>query len=219
MRPIVKICGLMCVEDVRMCIRHGADIVGFVVDYPHPVPWNLNVEAVKELLAVVEEPAKTCIVTSGTPDKVLRIVMETKPGYIQLHGNETLADTAHLVSELKNHGTKIIKTVFPNTPDLEKTAAAFCAAGVDSILFDPRTPGNAVDGGMADLSTFDKLRRAVGCPVILAGGISPENVAEIVLRSRPLMIDLMTGVEISPGMKDEAKVIALFQAIQVRRSH
>ena len=214
MRPIVKICGLMRAEDVRMCVRHGADIVGFVVEYPHPVPWNLSVETAKELMATVDEPAKTCIVTGGPPDKILRIALETKPDYIQLHDNETLEDTAHLVRALENHGVKIIKTVFPNTPDLEKTAAAFCATGVDALLFDPRTPDNPTHGGMADLSAFDKLRRAVNCPVILAGGISPGNVAEIVLHSGTRNIDLMTGVEVRPGMKDEARVIALFQALQ-----
>lgn len=212
MRPIVKICGHMRAEDVRMCVRHGVDIVGFVVEYPRPVPWNLNVATAKELIAVADEPAKICIVTGGKPDKVLRIAMETMPDYIQLHCNETLQDTAQIVRELKNHGVKIIKTVFPNTPDLEKTAAAFCTAGVYALLFDPRTPDNAVHGGMADLSAFDKLQRAVSCPVILAGGISPGNVAEIVLQSSARIIDLMTGVEICPGIKDEAKVAALFQA-------
>jgi len=214
LRPSVKICGLMRAEDVRMCVRRGADMVGFVVEYPYPVPWNLDVEAAKALMALVGEPAKTCVVTGGPPDKVLRIARETKPDYIQLHCNETLADTALLVNELKNHGVKIIKTLFPNTPDLEKTAAAFCAVGIDALLFDPRTPDNAAHGGMTDLSAFSQLQRAVNCPVILAGGISPGNVAEIVLQSQTQHIDLMTGVEVSPGIKDETKVIALFQALQ-----
>jgi len=202
-------------RDVRMCARLGADIVGFVVEYPHPVPWNLDVAAAKELLAAAAGgPAKTCVVTGGAPDKIIRLAMETKPDYIQLHCRETIEDTAFLVRELGKHGIKIIKTVFPDTPDLEKTAQAFCAAGVAALLFDPRTPDNAAHGGMADLEVFDRLQRAVSCPVILAGGITPENAAEIVSQSGAARIDLMTGVETCPGVKDEGKVVALFQALQ-----
>ena len=214
MRPRVKICGLMRAEDVRMCVRNGADIVGFVVEYPHPVPWNLNVETARELVVSVSEPAKTCIVTGGSPAKILRLVRETKPNYVQLHDNESLEDTAYLVGELKKYGVKIIKTLFPNTPDLEEAAAAFCAAGVDALLFDPRTPDDAARGGTVDLAVFEKLQSIVSCPVILAGGITPANAEEIVLRSKSRIIDLMTGVEQSPGVKDESKVIALFQALQ-----
>jgi phosphoribosylanthranilate isomerase len=167
------------------------------------------------LMATVREPAKTCVVTSGSPDHVLRIAAETKPDYIQLHGNETLADTARLVSELGS--VKIIKAIFPDTPELEKTAAAFCATGVHAVLFDPRTPNNASHGGMADLSVYQKIQLAVDCPVILAGGINPDNVTEIVHRTKARMIDLMSGVEISPGIKDEARVAALFRGLSFSR--
>jgi phosphoribosylanthranilate isomerase len=208
----------MRAEDVRMCVRHGADVVGFVVEYPRPVPWNLSAAKAKELMAIVHRPVETCAVTGGPPDHVLRIAMETKPDYIQLHGGEMLEDTAYLVNALRKQGVKIIKAVFPNTPDLEKTAADFCAAGVYAVLFDPRTPENADrsadHSGTANLSTYEKLQRAVSCPVILAGGIAPENAVEIVRQTGAQMIDLMTGVEICPGMKDEAKVTAFFQALQ-----
>jgi phosphoribosylanthranilate isomerase len=204
----------MRTPDVQMCIRYGADIVGFVVEYPRPVPWNLSAADARALMATVREPAKTCVVTSGPPDHVLRIAAETKPDTIQLHGNETLADTACLVSELGKQGVKIIKAIFPDTPEPEKTAAAFCAAGVYAVLFDPRTPDNANHSGMANLSVYQKIQLAVDCPVILAGGINPNNAAEIVHRTKARMIDLMSGVEISPGIKDEAKVAALFQALR-----
>ncbi len=214
MRPIVKICGLMRAEDVRMCIRHGADIVGFVVEYPRPVPWNLSAAEAKELIAAIRKPTETCVVTGGPPAHVLRVAAETKPDYIQLHGGETLGETAILVGELEKRGIKIIKALFPDTPDLEKTAVDFCAAGVHALLFDPRTPNNASHSGTADLPAYQRLRHAANCPAILAGGITPENAARIVRQTKARMIDLMSGVEISPGIKDEAKVAALFQALQ-----
>lgn len=212
MRPIVKICGFTRPEDVRMCARHGADIAGFVVDYPRPVPWNLDAETAKVLMRSVPKTAQTCIVTGGPPEKTRKLALELTPDYLQLHFNETAADTAYLVSELRNAGIKIIKAVFPGTS--EKDALEFCSAGVHALLYDPRTPDAAAHGGMADLSAYIKLQRAASRPVILAGGITPGNAAEMIRRAKPWMIDLMTGVECSPGMKDEEKVIALFQALR-----
>ncbi len=206
----------MRAEDVNMCARHGTDIIGFVAEYPHPVPWNLNLNAAKDLVALVKKPTKTCVVTGGPLEKIMHVAKETRPDYIQLHCGETLAEVAHLAGELGKYGIKVIKTLFPDTPDLEKAAADFSALGIYALLFDPRTPDNAVCGGLADLSVFAKLKRAASCPVILAGGITPENVAELVSASNAQIIDLMSGVECKRGVKDEAKVAALFQALQNR---
>ncbi|MCL2636462.1 MAG: phosphoribosylanthranilate isomerase [Betaproteobacteria bacterium] len=197
-----------------MCIRHGADVLGFVVEYPRPVPWNLSAAAARELLAAVGKPTQTCVVTGGSPDHVLRMADATKPDYIQLHGGETLADTTCLVGELAKRGIKVIKALFPDTPDLEKAAVDFCAAGVYALLFDPRTPANASHSGTADLPAYRRLRRAASCPTILAGGITPENAREIVRQTQARMIDLMSGVEISPGIKDAVKLAALFRALR-----
>jgi len=214
LRPIVKICGLMRVEDVRICVQHGTDIIGFVVDYPRPVPWDISAQSAKSLTATVSKPAETCIVTGGNADKVLRLAMEIKPDYLQLHCNETLEDTAYISGKLAKYRIKVIKTLFPDTPDLEETAKKFSMAGVYALLLDPRSPDNAVGGGAADLSMYSSIQRAVGCPVILAGGITAENVMDVVFRSKAPIIDLMTGVESSPGVKDEAKVMALFRALE-----
>jgi len=195
-----------------MCVRHGADIVGFVVDYPRPVPWNLRAADAKGLISAVPSPAGTCIVTGGPPGKVLRLALELQPDYIQLHGGESLADTARLADALRPRGVKIIKTVFPDTS--KEAAIAFCAAGVYALLLDPRAPENAATGGTADLDAYVQLRRAVRIPVILAGGIHHGNVAEIVRLTKAPAVDLMTGVERCPGMKDEAKVVAFFHALR-----
>ena len=210
----MKICGLMRAEDVITCARYGTDIVGFVVEYPHPVPWNLSLNTAKPLVALVKKPSKTCVVTGGSLEKIIHVAKETKPDYIQLHCGETPAEVGHLVVELGKYGTKVIKTLFPDTPDLEKAAADFGALGIYAILFDPRTPNNATHGGLADLSVFAKLKRAASCPVILAGGITPENVAGLVSASNAQIIDLMSGVECKRGVKDEARIAALFQALR-----
>jgi len=197
-----------------MCVRHGADILGFVVDYPQETPWNVRAESAKELMKAVSEAAETCIVTGGAPAKVLNLALKIKPNYVQLHCGETLEDTVYISDKLGKHGIKVIKTLFPQMPDLEKAAKDFSTAGVYALLLDPRTPDNAVAGGAVNLSAYKKLRCAVNCPVILAGGINSENVKEVVFQTEAPIIDLMTGVEHLPGLKDAAKVLAFFQSLR-----
>ena len=204
----------MRTQDVQMCVQHGADMVGFVVEYPRPVPWNLSAAQAKALMATAPGPLKTCVVTSGTLTHVLNVAAKTKPDMVQLHGNETLEDTAYLVNALGKQGIKLMKAVFPDTPHLEKAAADFCEAGVEAVLFDARTPDKAEYSGMADLSVYARLRRTLSCPVMLAGGITPQNIVEILRQTQAPMVDLMTGLEASPGIKDEAKVRALFRALE-----
>jgi indole-3-glycerol phosphate synthase len=217
-RPKVKICGLKRMSDVRVCIRHGTDILGFVVDYPKPVPWNLTAESAKELITATKTLTdltnETCIVTGSSLAHTIKLAETIKPDYIQLHNGESLEYTISLVNELRGSGIKIIKALFPDTPDITKTAVGFCEAGVYALLYDPRTPGNAGSGDIADISGFNRLRSAVRRPVALAGGITPDNVASIIRKAKPAIIDLMTGVESSPGIKDESKVIELFRAIR-----
>ena len=213
----VKICGLMRPGDVGMCVRHGAGIIGFVVDYPHPVPWNLDAIAAKKLIGFVCGRAKSCVVTGGPPEKTVELVAKLRPDYVQLHCGESLADTAAVANGARKYGVKIIKTLFPDTPEPEKAAGDFHAAGADMLLLDPRTPQNAAAGGSADLLGYVRLRAAVSCPVILAGGITPQNAAGLVRDTGAEIIDLMTGVEDAPGVKSEEKVISLFKALENKK--
>jgi len=200
MRPSVKICGLTRTQDVEMCTRHGADMLGFVVEYPRPVPWNLSVSEATRLIAKCE--AKTCVVTGGSAEKTLTLAHTLKPDFMQLHDCD-----AKLYNELRSLGVGVIATLRPGMANFEQAAADFCAAGVHALLLDPR---DAASGGTANVPAFLWLKRIASRPVVLAGGISPENVAEIIRQARPEMIDLMTGVEQRPGIKDEKKVRALF---------
>ncbi|HBU13107.1 MAG TPA: N-(5'-phosphoribosyl)anthranilate isomerase [Clostridiales bacterium] len=211
MRPTIKICGLTRAEDVRMCLRYGADILGFVTEYPRPVPWNLDARAAKGLIGEVCGRAKTCIVTGGVPDKILDIARETTPDYVQLHYNETPEEAALVAQELAGRGIKVIKALAPSAPDLIEAAREFEAAGIYALLLDPRETKNAARGGEIDLAAWQALRDAVCCPVILAGGLAPGNIVEALRRTGARIVDLMSGVESSPGYKDEDKVAALFR--------
>ena len=211
--PIVKICGLRRPEDVHMCIRHGTDILGFVVDYSVPVPWDLTVIEAKTLMSEVSLPTETCVVTGGTTEHVCKIAAELMPTYIQMHWETSPEDTARLVERLGQLDVKLIQAIFSHTPDLEQTARAYSRAGVYAMLMDSRTPNHAEQGGAADIAIWRKIQNAVACPVILAGGITPGNAAECVKGTGVQMIDLMTGVESAPGVKDECRVEELFRVL------
>jgi len=208
--PILKICGLMREEDVTICHKYGADVLGFVVEYPHEVPWNLSLARACELIAHARNiGAKTAVVTGGKRESIEHIARQTEADFLQLHDNESLADTGYFINALPH--VRVIKTLFPDNTIEE--AREFADAGVWALLLDPRTPNNAKSGGDADIDAYKRLKNAVSCPVILAGGINPINAREMIAQARPPMIDLMTGVEKAYGVKDEELVRELVKRL------
>ena len=213
----VKICGIMREEDIETCVRYGTDIVGFVVEYPVDVPWNLERERAKELIEHFRnvskksnQPVKCCIVSGGDVDKLEELVQFLEPDYIQMHYKENAKDVEQLKERLAGTKTQIVKTVLnvSDAPEFEKS-------GADILLVDARNSENAANSkATIDEEMYNKVRSSVKIPVMAAGGIMPENVAEIVNRLQPEIIDLMTGVEDKPGQKSEEKIRNLFEELK-----
>ena len=213
----VKICGIMREEDIETCVRYGTDIVGFVVEYPVDVPWNLERERAKELIEHFriiskksDQPVKCCIVSGGDVDKLEELVQFLEPDYIQMHYKENAKDVEQLKERLAGTKTQIIKTVLnvSDAPEFEKS-------GADILLVDARNSENAANSkATIDEEIYNKVRSSVKIPVMAAGGITPENVADIVNRLQPEIIDLMTGVEDKPGQKSEEKIRNLFEELK-----
>ena len=213
----VKICGIMREEDIETCVRYGTDIVGFVVEYPVDVPWNLERERAKELIEHFriiskksDQPVKCCIVSGGDVDKLEELVQFLEPDYIQMHYKEDAKDVEQLKERLAGTKTQIIKTVLnvSDAPEFEKS-------GADILLVDARNSENAANSkATIDEEIYNKVRSSVKIPVMAAGGITPENVADIVNRLQPEIIDLMTGVEDKPGQKSEEKIRNLFEELK-----
>lgn len=213
----VKICGIMREEDIETCVRYGTDIVGFVVEYPVDVPWNLERERAKELIEHFRnvskksnQPVKCCIVSGGNVDKLEKLVQFLEPDYIQMHYKENAKDVEQLKERLAGTKIQIIKTVLnvSDAPEFEKS-------GADILLVDARNSENAANSkATIDEEMYNKVRSSVKIPVMAAGGIMPENVAEIVNRLQPEIIDLMTGVEDKPGRKSEDKIRNLFEELK-----
>ena len=107
----VKICGLMRAEDVAACVSAGAHALGFVTEYPVPVPWNLTEARAKELIDAVPPFVTSCMVTAGSAEKVLSLARRVRPDIVQLHGDETLEETAVIAAELKKIGILCIRAL------------------------------------------------------------------------------------------------------------
>ena len=193
----------MSKQDVELCESLGVDVLGFVVEYPREVPWNLTRDRAKELIAVAKRP--TCMVTGGTTESIVSLAKELKPDMVQLHFNETVAQTAEIAKELTRWNIQTIQAV-----DSESDIESLCETDIAAILVDSRTHENAAKNTETiDIGLFNRIKERSGKPLIIAGGITPENVCEIVACTEADWIDVMTGVERSPGNKDRAKIEAL----------
>ena len=223
MKPPLKICGLMRRRDVSLCCDLGVDSCGFVVEYPVAVPWNLTREQCAPLLKDVRSPAKRCIVTGGDRDKIISLANALNPDFIQLHYKETLEDTRYIISKLEGRQIRVIKTI-PLSPaerreqfgtsDVASCARALCDAGAAMILMDPRGASTAAEkSSQADFLLFRTAKQAASCPVMLGGGITADNCIAVLKAAGPDVLDIMSGVEQSPGRKSKEKLETLIDLL------
>ncbi len=221
-RPVcVKLCGIMSAADIRICSQ--ADILGFVVEYPERVPWNLSAGQARELLSHVPEPCRSCVVTGGSPEKVISLAKELNPAYIQLHHKETLEQTGHIVSELSKMGIGVIRSIPCSAKkrreqfgidSLSELSGIFAEMGVAQLLLDSRDDENAADiSADPPIRAFRELKKHSPVPVMLAGGITPCNVRRVINESGADRIDIMTGIEEKPGIKSPHAADELFRQI------
>ena len=202
----VKICGLATVDDVRACADAGANYMGLV--FFEKSPRNITIPAARELaLAAPLGLAKVALVVNPS-DAELDAITGTVPlDMLQLHGRET----PERVAEVKaRYGLPVMKAVgIADGDDLPKLESYFGVA--DQILVDAKPPkGGELPGGNG--LSFD-WRLIAGrrwpCPWMLAGGLTPENVAEAVKMTGAKQVDVSSGVEDAPGQKN-AKLIQKF---------
>lgn len=210
---LAKICGLTTPETLTIAVEAGAAFVGLVAFAKSP--RHLAPEAARRLLehtGMVERRRARVVMVTVDPDDALldALTRHVAPDFIQLHGHET-PDRAAAVRQ--RTGAGIIKCLPVSGPD-DLTAVADWARVADHLMFDARTPADAdLPGGMG--LSFDwtllaelKLKR----PWFLAGGLNASNVAEAVRLSGAPMVDVSSGVERAPGVKEPALIRAFLQA-------
>jgi len=211
----VKVCGLMTERDLEICVDAGVHTLGFVADYPEPVPWNLGRMEAARLVSKVPPYVCTCVVTGGNPDYAAETALRIRPHVLQLHYRETLDDISCVVERLMPEGIRVVKALRireDGSCDFEiedpaEAARALSETGVSGVLVDSfaeNMPGGT--GISVDLSTFLAVKANSTVPVILAGGLNPGNIGGIIRAARPFAVDVLSGVEIRPGLKDQRKV-------------
>lgn len=202
--PQVKICGLTRVDQAVACAAAGADAIGLVF-YP-PSPRNVSATTAREISdALPASVAKVGVFVNASVDSVLEMARLAGLTAVQLHGQETPA----MVARLKCSGVAVIKALFAaKAPGLE-LADSF---GADAVLFEQGA--GRLPGGNAETWDYRLAKReTLGPPLILAGGLDPDNVAAAIAAARPDAIDLSSGVEAAPGRKSIDKVERLMAAV------
>ncbi|OPY73462.1 MAG: N-(5'-phosphoribosyl)anthranilate isomerase [Syntrophorhabdus sp. PtaU1.Bin050] len=219
----IKICGLTNDEDVRLCTAAGAHALGFVVEYPIPVPWNLDRRRARELMGRVPPLVSRAIVVGDDPRIVVELTEFLEPHVVQLHGNEPLSVTKNLVDTVKALGVQVVKALrfsvetgkCSSVSDNPLDAARLIEdTGVDALVLDsfsdarPAGTGQSIDWTMAR-----NICEIVRLPVILAGGLNSANVGQAVTAVHPYGVDVISGVENPVGKKDPHKVRAFIEAV------
>lgn len=205
----VKICGISREEDLAAAVAAGADAVGFLVGVPSS-PRNLTPERAKALLRQVPVFVSSVVVTAPQNINELTEVCETlKPTAIQIHGKKDFS--ASEIREQIRH-TRLIKTVYVTEDAINKTATE-ALKGFDAVLLDSVAKGQyGGTGRVHDWNISRQIKDAVApLPLILAGGLKPENVKEAVRTVQPYAVDVASGVELRPAVKDHEKVRAFIE--------
>ena len=205
-----KICGLTTPETLDAALDHGAAFVGAVV-FPKS-PRHIEPLHAATLFERARGRAGIVAVTVDADDALLtEIALILKPDMIQLHGRET-PERARQVRTLTGAG--IIRALPVSTAaDLE--AAADWHDVADHLMFDARPPeGSALPGGVGHAFDWTLLAGRSGPrPWFLAGGLNPDNVAQAISLTGAPLVDVSSGVESAPGVKDASRIAAFMAAV------
>ncbi len=212
MSLLVKICGLKTPEALDVALIEGAEMVGFV--FFEPSPRNLTVAAARALGAQVKGRARKVALSVNADDDLLAASIEAlKPDLLQLHGQET---PDRVVVVRARFGIPVMKAIPIEVCD-DLSPIHLYAKVAEWILFDARAPRDATrPGGLGkpfDWHLLENLNLAV--PFMLSGGLDASNVAEAVRVTRAPAVDVSSGVERAPGIKDPEKIRAFVRAARL----
>jgi phosphoribosylanthranilate isomerase len=209
MSLIVKICGLSTPETLDAALDAGADMVGFVF-FP-PSPRHLRFDVARALGERVRGRAQKVALTVDANEEFLQSVVEAlRPDLLQAHGAES---TAQIAAIRREFGLPVMKALPIAVKDDLGRISAY--AGVaDRLLFDARAPREATrPGGLGNTFDWRLLEKVqADVPFMLSGGLDARNVGEALRITRASAIDVSSGVERSPGVKDIDKIIAFIRA-------
>jgi phosphoribosylanthranilate isomerase len=209
MTLLVKICGLSTRETLDAALEAGADMVGFVF-FP-PSPRHLSLDTARELARQVKQRATRVALTVDADDATLEGIVEAlAPDILQLHGHETPAR----VSEIKRKFGREVMKALPVERASDLATLPDYAAVADRILFDARPPRGATrPGGLGAVVDWQLLKNLdLKLPFMVSGGLHADNVAEAVRITGAGGVDVSSGLERAPGVKDVEMIRAFIRA-------
>lgn len=193
----VKICGITNTTDLQAAAAAGADAIGVICGVPVDSPRELDADAARELIDLVPPFVTSVLVTMpSTVAEAVALAEEIRPDVVQIHGT---LDATELQQLAEDH--TVMRAVAVEEEELINTLDGI----VDAILLDsPDEEGGGGTGMVHDWDSSRSLVRQLDTPVILAGGLTPENVEEAVKAVSPYGVDVASGVEVASGKDHEA---------------
>jgi phosphoribosylanthranilate isomerase len=197
----IKICGLTREEDVRAVVAAGIDAVGFVFT---DSPRRISIETAIRLVSYVPDGVlRVGLFLDQDRDEITRVIETVSLDILQFHGRET-------EQECKVFGLPWLKAVAMESADSVKQAERDYP-GATGLLLDSHQAGQRGGSG----KVFDwSLSRPLTKPIWLAGGLNVGNVGRAIRAVRPFAVDVSSGVEAAPGIKDESKVLEFVKAVR-----
>lgn len=208
LRTRIKYCGITQLSDALEAVRLGVDALGFVF-YP-PSPRNIEIDKAAEIMAQL--PAfVSCVGLFVNAEEAMieQVLQSTSIDTLQFHGDET-------ANECERYGWPYLKAVrMKQDINLESTAKEYSSAA--ALLLDTYSQG--VPGGTGEIFDWERIPSSLSKPIILAGGLSVDNVADAIQKVNPYAVDVSGGIELVKdkvqvkGVKDAAKMAAFIKEV------
>ena len=202
LRTRVKICGVTRVEDALLACELGADAIGIVMTPSSP--RGVSIEQARAIRDALPAFVDAVVLSHDLPAECVRAIIDgVRPDLVQFHGSEDAAFC-------EAFGMRYIKAIGMDG-DVDVRAVASAHPRASGFVLDGHPPGE--QGGRGKTFDWSRIPRDLGRPVILAGGLNPSNVGDAIRNVHPWAVDLASGVEASPGIKDPATLRAFFAAV------
>ena len=202
----LKVCGITRVEDALACAMQGVDAIGLV--FYAPSPRAVTIEQAQRIVSALPPFVSVVGLFVNAPaTEIQSVLSKVRLDYLQFHGDETPAECEQMnLPYLKSIRVK---------PESNLLQYALEFKSAKALLLDAFT--ETAYGGTGHVFDWNLIPKNLTKPVILAGGLTVENVAEAIKQVRPYAVDVSGGVEIAKGIKDAAKIAAFVQEINGTR--